>query len=123
MDILADSPLIPASFSWILFLRPTRHPRQVPIHLCHSGLCFRSMAMLGMAFFFSLYAPVRTGHLANGEAYFLVAFFLSLFLAFGFCPASSSVVHGTWWPRVSCCGRFLLVHSSGVTFCVSRHLL
>ena len=24
---------------------------------------------------------------------------------------------------VSCCGRSLLVHSSGVTFCVSRHLL
>ena len=40
MDILADSPLIPASFFWILCLRPTRHPRQVPVLLCHSGLCF-----------------------------------------------------------------------------------
>ena len=65
MDILADSPLIPASFSLILCLRPTRHPRQVPVLLCHSDLCFRSMAILGMAFFFSSYAPVRTGHLAK----------------------------------------------------------
>ena len=70
-----------------------------------------------------LVCPCPNRASGKGEAYLLVAFFLSLFLAFGSCPASLSVVHGTWWLRVSCCGRSLLVHSSGVTFCVLRHLL
>ena len=123
MDILADSPLIPASFFWILCLRPTRHPRQVPLLLCHSGLCFvvYDDAVHGFLFLFVCPCPNRAS--GKGEAYSLPAFFLSLFLAFGSCPASLSVVHGTWWLRVSCCGRSLLVHSSGVTFCLSRHLL
>ena len=70
-----------------------------------------------------LVCPCPNRASGKGEAYSLPAFFLSLFLAFGSCPASLSVVHGTWWLRVSCCGRSLLVHSSGVTFCLSRHLL
>ena len=65
MDILADSPLIPASFSLILCLRPTRHPRQVPIHLCHSGLCVVVYGYAVHGFLISSHAPIRTGHLAK----------------------------------------------------------
>ena len=65
MDILADSPLNPASFL-LDSMSPTHPPPK-------AGFCFLlplwlvclSMAMLGMAFFFSSYAPVRTGHLAK----------------------------------------------------------
>ena len=65
MDILADSPLIPASFFLILCLRPTRHPRLVPVLLCHSGLCFVVYGYAVHGFLFTSYAPVRTGHLAK----------------------------------------------------------
>ena len=123
MDILADSPLIPASF--FLDSMSSTHPPPkagsctfMPFWSLFSGLW---LCCAWLSFYLVCPCPNRAS--GKGEAYFLVAFFLSLFLAFGSCPASLSVVHGTWWLRVSCCGRSLLVHSSGVTFCVSRHLL
>ena len=123
MDILADSPLIPASF----FLVPMSSTHPPP----KAGSCtfmpfwslFCGLWLCCAWLSFRLACPCPNRASGKGEACFLVAFFLSLFLAFGSCTASLSVVYGTWWPRVSCCGRSLLVHSSGVTFCVSRHLL
>lgn len=120
MDILADSPLIPASFflGFYVFDPPAAQGRSlfpiaIPVSVLVLWLC-----CAWLSFYLACPCPNRAS--GKGEAYFTVAFFLSLFLAFGSCPASLSVVHGTWWPRVSCCGRSLLVHSSGVTFCVSR---
>ena len=65
MDILADSPLIPASFFLVLCLRPTHRPGQTPLLLCHSGLFFVVYGYAVHGFHFTSYAPVRTGHLAK----------------------------------------------------------
>ena len=123
MDILADSPLIPASF--FLDSMSSTHPPPkagpstfMPFWSLFGGLW---LCWAWLSYLFACPCPNRAS--GKGEAYLLVAFFLTQFLAFGSCPASLSVVHGTWWLRVSCCGRSLLVHSSGVTFCESRHLL
>ncbi len=123
MDILADSPLIPASF--FLDSMSSAHPPPkagpstfMPFWSLFGGLW---LCWAWLSYLFACPCPNRAS--SKGEAYLLVAFFLTQFLAFGSCPASLSVVHGTWWLRVSCCGRSLLVHSSGVTFCESRHLL
>ena len=121
MDILADSPLIPASF--FLDSMSSTHPPPkagpstfMPFWSLFGGLW---LCWAWLSYLFACPCPNRAS--GKGEAYLLVAFFLSLFLAFGSCPASLSVVHGTWWPRVSCCGRSLLVHSSGVALLPSWH--
>ena len=123
MDILADSPLIPASFflGFYVFDPPAAQGRSlfpiaIPVSVLVLWLC-----CAWLSFYLACPCPNRAS--GKGEAYFTVAFFLSLFLAFGSCPASLSVVHGTWWPRVSCCGRSLLVHSSVVALLPSWHLL
>ena len=123
MDILADSPLNPASF-FLDSMSSTPPATQgrlltfMPFWSLFGGLW---LCWAWLSYLFACPCPNRAS--GKGEAYLLVAFFLTQFLAFGSCPASLSVVHGTWWLRVSCCGRSLLVHSSGVTFCESRHLL
>ena len=121
MDTLADSPLIPAS---ILFSIPPAHPPTQgsgSFLLCHTGsMCYLAY---GFACFSLRICPCPNRASGKGEAYFLAAFFLSLFLAFGSCQAPLSVVHDTWWPRVSCRGRSLLVHSSVVALLPSWHLL
>ena len=124
MDILADSPLIPASFFWILCLRPTRHPRQVPVLLCHSGLCFVVYGDAGHGFLFPRRMPLSEQGIWQRRGLFLRNRFLSIFIL-GFRVLSSFSFRCSWYlvATVSCCGRSLLVHSSGVTFCLSRHLL
>ena len=123
MDILADSPLIPASF----FLVPMYSTHPPPRTDSFTFMPFRSLfcglwlCCAWLSFYLVCPCPNRAS--GKGEAYFIVAFFASQFLASGSCPASLSVVHGTWWPRVSCCGRSLLVHSSVVALLPSWHLL
>ena len=96
MDILADSPLIPASFFLDSMSSTHPPPKAGSFTLFHSGLCLEvySYAVHGFLFLFVCPCPNRAS--GKGEAYSLPAFFLSLVLAFGSCPASLSVVHGTW---------------------------
>ncbi len=123
MDILADSPLIPASFFLVPMSSTHPPPKADSLTFMPFWFLFCDLWLCCAWLSFYLVCPCPNRAFGKGEAYFLVAFFLSLFLAFGSCPAPLSVIHGTWWPQVSCCGRFLFVHSSGVTLCVSRHLL
>ena len=123
MDILADSPLNPASFFLVPMSSTHPPPRADSFTFMPFWSLFCGLWLCCAWLSFYLVCPCPNRASGKGETYFLVAFFVSQFLAFGYCPASLSVVHGTWWPRVSCCGRSLFVHSSGVTFCVSRHLL
>ena len=65
MDILADSPLIPASFFLDSMSSTHPPPRAGSFTLCHSGLCFVVYSYAVHGFLFTSYAPVRTGHLAK----------------------------------------------------------
>ena len=81
-----------------------------------------SMAMLCMAFFVPR-MPLSEQGIWQRRGLSLGRF-LSIFIL-GFRVLSSFSFRCSWYlvATVSCCGRSLLVHSSGVTFCVSRHLL
>ena len=117
MDILTDSPFDPCLNSLFLYLRPTHHPYRF-FHLYHSGLIL-SMATLSS----SLRMPLSEQGIWQRRGLSLGRF-LSIFIL-GFRVLSSFSFRCSWYlvATVSCCGRSLLVHSSGVTFCVSRHLL
>ena len=65
MDILADSPLIPASFFLDSMSSTHPPPRADSLLLCHSGLCFVVYGYAVHGFLCTSYAPVRTGHLAK----------------------------------------------------------
>ena len=55
---------------------------------------------------FSLYrCPCPNRVSGKGEAYFLFAFSLSLFLVFGSCYPYLQDISDVWWLQVSCCGR------------------
>ena len=95
MDILADSPLIPASFFWILCLRPTRHPRQVPVLLCHSGLCFVVYDDAVHGFLFPRRMPLYEQGIWQRRGLFL-ARFLSIFIL-GFRVLSSFSFRCSWY--------------------------
>jgi len=81
-----------------------------------------SMAMLCMAFFVPR-MPLSEQGIWQRRGLSLGRF-LSIFIL-GFRVLSSFSFRCSWYlvATVSCCGRSLLVHSSGVTFCLSRHLL
>ena len=65
MDILADSPLIPASFFLDSMSSTHPPPKAGSFTLCHSGLCLEVYSYAVHGFLFTSYAPVRTGHLAK----------------------------------------------------------
>ena len=72
----------------------------------------------GHGFLFSLFlCPCPSRASGKGEAYFLVvsSFSYSWILNFSGLDAYLLSFTDTWWLQVSCCGRSLFVHSSGVT--------
>ena len=123
MDILADSPLIPASF--FLDSMSSTHPPP------KAGSCtfmpfwslFSALWLCCAWLSFSLRMPLSEQGIWQRRGLFLGRF-LSIFIL-GFRVLSSFSFRCSWYlvATVSCCGRSLLVHSSGVTFCLSRHLL
>ena len=119
MYTLADSPLIPAS---ILFSMPTAHPPTQgsgSFLLCLTGYVW--YMAYGFACFSLRICPCPNRAFGKAEAYLLFVFSLSLFLVFGSCYPYLQDISDAWWRQVSCCGRSLLVHSSGVTLRPSRH--
>ena len=72
---------------------------------------------------FSLRMPLSEQGIWQRRGLFLGRFLSIFILGFRVLSSFSFRCSCTWWLRVLCCGRSLLVHSSGVTFCVSRHLL
>ena len=115
MDTLADSPLIPAS---ILFSIPSAHPPTQgsgSFLLCLTGYVW--YLAYGFACFSLRICPCPNRASGKGEAYFLPfpPFPYSWILNFSGLTAYLLSITDTWWLQVSCCGRSLFVHSSGVT--------
>ena len=77
MDILADSPLNPASFFLVPMSSTHPPPRADSLLLCHSGLYFVVYGYAVHGFLFTSHAPVRTGHLAKER---LISWSLSFYL-------------------------------------------
>ena len=94
MDILADSPLIPASFFWDSMSSTHPPPRAGSFTLCHSGLCFvvYSYAVHGFLF---LRMPLSEQGIWQRRGLSL-ARFLSIFIL-GFRVLSSFSFRCSWY--------------------------